>query len=229
MGRESFVVAVGGAADILPRSISRPSADSVPEAYPRPVMEQVVTSSVAAPWGPIRLATSSRGLVALDQLVSAEAFAERLERRFCTTPLDLAEAGARGRGAAHLRAALAAVGAFLGGDLHALDGLPIDLADRAGWDRLVLGAVRQISVGSTASYGEVARMIGRAGAARAVGGAVGRNPLGLVIPCHRVIAGDGTLGGYGGGWWGGRGAGLELKRELLAREGVFIAVTGAGS
>jgi methylated-DNA-[protein]-cysteine S-methyltransferase len=65
-------------------------------------------------------------------------------------------------------------------------------------------------------------MIGRAGAARAVGGAVGRNPIGIVIPCHRVIAGDGTLGGYGGGWWGGRQAGLELKRELLAREGVHL-------
>jgi methylated-DNA-[protein]-cysteine S-methyltransferase len=65
-------------------------------------------------------------------------------------------------------------------------------------------------------------MIGTPGAARAVGGAVGRNPVGLAIPCHRVIAGDGTLGGYGGGWWGGRAAGLELKRELLAREGVEI-------
>jgi O-6-methylguanine DNA methyltransferase len=87
----------------------------------------------------------------------------------------------------------------------------IDLEDRPAWDRL-----------STASYGEVARMIGRAGAARAVGAAVGRNPLGLVIPCHRVIAGDGSLGGYGGGWWGGRQSGLELKRDLLGREGVHI-------
>ena len=48
----------------------------------------------------------------------------------------------------------------------------------------------------------------------------GSNWFPLVIPCHRVIAGDGSLGGYGGGWWGGRQAGLELKRELLAREGV---------
>ena len=86
----------------------------------------------------------------------------------------------------------------------------------------MLGAVRGIPPGVTASYGEVARMIGRTGAARAVGGAVGRNPLGLVIPCHRVIAGDGSLGGYGGGWWGGKATGLELKRELLAREGITI-------
>jgi methylated-DNA-[protein]-cysteine S-methyltransferase len=65
-------------------------------------------------------------------------------------------------------------------------------------------------------------MIGKPGAARAVGGAVGRNPIGLAIPCHRVIAGDGSLGGYGAGWWGGRQTGLDLKRELLAREGVSI-------
>ena len=75
---------------------------------------------------------------------------------------------------------------------------------------------------STAGYGEVARRIGRPGAARAVGGAVGRNPVGLLIPCHRVIAGDGTLGGYGAAAWGGREAALEVKRELLALEGVEL-------
>jgi methylated-DNA-[protein]-cysteine S-methyltransferase len=189
-------------------------------------MERVVTSSVAAPWGPLRLAATSRGLAALDQLVSAEAFAERLERRFGQAPVELGDADPPSAAAAHLRAALPAAERFLAGDLDALDELSIDLEDRAGWDRLVLGAVRQIPVGTTASYGEVARMIGRAGAARAVGGAVGRNPVGLVIPCHRVIAGDGSLGGYGGGWWGGRQAGLELKRELLAREGVHIDPPG---
>jgi O-6-methylguanine DNA methyltransferase len=78
----------------------------------------------------------------------------------------------------------------------------------------------------TASYGEVARMVGAPGAARAVGGAVGRCPIGLAIPCHRVIAADGTLGGYGRGSWGGRDAGLALKRELLAREGVEVGAAG---
>lgn len=182
----------------------------------------VVFAATDAPWGPIRLAATDRGLAALDQLVSHEAFTERLERRFGATPVALAGAAREPAAAAHLRAALDALGAFLAGDLGALDALPLDLEDRAGWDRLVLGAVRGIPPGSTASYGEVARMIGRAGAARAVGGAVGRNPIGLVIPCHRVIAGDGSLGGYGGGWWGGRQAGLDLKRELLRREGVNL-------
>ena len=100
--------------------------------------------------------------------------------------------------------------------------MPLVLDDRPTWDRTVLGAVAALRRGTTASYGEIARIIGRPGAARAVGGAVGRNPIWLAIPCHRVIAGDGTLGGYGGGWWGGRQAGLELKRELLAREGVRL-------
>ena len=56
-----------------------------------------------------------------------------------------------------------------------------------------------------------------------MGGAVGRNPVGLLIPCHRVIAGDGTLGGYGVAAWGGVEAALDVKRGLLALEGVSMA------
>lgn len=197
---------------------------AVRHAYPPDMTALVVTASIAAPWGPIRLAATSRGLAALDQLVSAEAFVERLERRFRTQPVDLSEATPKSEAATNLRTALDAVRVFLDGDLGALAQLPVDLEDRPQWDRLVLGAVRGLAPGSTASYGEVARMIGKAGAARAVGGAVARNPIGLVIPCHRVIAGDGSIGGYGGGWWGGRQAGLELKQELLAREGVIVAL-----
>lgn len=137
-------------------------------------------------------------------------------------PVELGTRGADQAATRQATAARAAFAAFLDGDLDALDDLPTDLRDRPEWDRAVLGAVRTIRPGATASYGEVARMVGRPGAARAVGGAVGRNPLGLVVPCHRVIAGDGSLGGYGGGWWGGREAGLELKRQLLAREGVTL-------
>jgi methylated-DNA-[protein]-cysteine S-methyltransferase len=180
----------------------------------------VVTAAYAAPWGPIRLAATGRGLVAVEQLTSADEFAARLERRFPSPPMDVSDAPAGHPAIRHLERGRRAFDAYVAGDLGALDDLRIDLDDRPAWDRLVLAAVRGIRPGATASYGEVARMIGRPGAARAVGAAVGRNPLGLVIPCHRVIAGDGSLGGYGGGWWGGRQAGLDLKRELLAREGV---------
>ena len=185
-------------------------------------MERVVFGSIAAPWGPVRLAATSRGLAALDQLVTLERFVERLERRFGSAPLDVDVADAGSAAVHHLRDALSAVGAFLAGDLRALDALETDLSDRAAWDRRVLDAVRGLAPGTTASYGEIASRIGKRGAARAVGGAVGRNPIGLVIPCHRVIAGDGSIGGYGGDWWGGRQAGVELKRELLAREGVHL-------
>ncbi len=190
----------------------------------------IVTTSLAADWGPIRLAASRRGLVAVEQLTSPEEFDARLTRRFGATPVDLDHAASNGaidqavdrEAAQHLEVARAAFERFLGGELDALEDLPVDVADRTAWDRDVLAAVRTIRPGSTASYGEVARIVGKPGAGRAVGGAVGRNPLGLVVPCHRVIAGDGTIGGYGGGWWGGRQAGLELKRKLLAREGVRL-------
>jgi methylated-DNA-[protein]-cysteine S-methyltransferase len=184
--------------------------------------ELLVAASLAAPWGPIWIAASERGVVAIDQLVTEEAFLDRLERRFRTRPLDATDAPPGAPALAILATARDALQAFLEGDLNALDALPLDLGDRSEWDRRVLAAVREIPPGATAGYGDVARMIGKPGAPRAVGGAVGRNPVGLAIPCHRVIAGDGTLGGYGGGWWGGRETGLELKRELLAREGVRI-------
>ena len=71
-------------------------------------------------------------------------------------------------------------------------------------------ALRRISYGETISYGELARRIGKPAASRAVGAANGRNPLAIVVPCHRVIGADGTLTGYGGG--------LSVKETLLALE-----------
>ncbi|MBA3877292.1 MAG: hypothetical protein C0498_10200 [Anaerolinea sp.] len=113
-----------------------------------------------------------------------------------------------------------------GDDSNALTRPPLDLEDRPAWDRAVLDAVRAIPRGETRSYGEIARAIGRPGAARAVGGAVGRNPISLLIPCHRVIASDGSLGGYGGNAWGSRDERLALKRELLLREGITVRNRG---
>jgi methylated-DNA-[protein]-cysteine S-methyltransferase len=78
------------------------------------------------------------------------------------------------------------------------------------FQRSVWSALREIGYGQTASYGEIARRVGRPGAARAVGIANGRNPISIVVPCHRVIGADGSLTGYGGG--------LERKRYLLELE-----------
>ncbi|HSD22515.1 MAG TPA: methylated-DNA--[protein]-cysteine S-methyltransferase [Anaeromyxobacter sp.] len=84
---------------------------------------------------------------------------------------------------------------------------------RAVWD-----ALRAIPPGETRSYGEIARAVGRPAAVRAVGAANGRNPLAIVVPCHRVIGAGGTLTGYAGG--------LEAKRWLLAHE---ARLTGGGA
>jgi len=118
--------------------------------------------------------------------------------------------------------AIAAIERFFERDPTAFDDLPLDLAGHGAWDRAVFLGVRRLRRGEVTSYGRLARMIGRPGAARAVGGAVGRNPIGLAIPCHRVIAGDGSIGGYGGDWFGSREQLLEIKRELLALEGIEL-------
>ncbi len=97
-----------------------------------------------------------------------------------------------------------------------LTDLPVDLsgADLSEFQRHVLLTLRaEVPAGETVTYGELAELAGRPGAARAVGTAMRKNPVQLLIPCHRVVAANG-IGGYGGG-----PGGIALKRALLAREG----------
>jgi methylated-DNA-[protein]-cysteine S-methyltransferase len=82
--------------------------------------------------------------------------------------------------------------------------------DGTAFQRDVWAALLDISFGTTTTYGALARSLGRPAAARAVGAAVGRNPIPIVIPCHRVLGSDGSLTGYGGG--------IETKRWLLRKE-----------
>ena len=87
------------------------------------------------------------------------------------------------------------------------------------FSRQVLKEVGRVPYGATASYGDIARRLGRPGAARAVGRAVATNPLPIVNPCHRIVGSDGSLTGYGGGLSGGSSqTGLALKRDLLRME-----------
>jgi O-6-methylguanine DNA methyltransferase len=171
-------------------------------------------AAVPAPWGPVHVAVSGEAVVGLAVLSPREPFVADVARRTGRDP-------ATG-GNPVLDRAVSGVVAFLDGDPSILESLPLDLADRGTWDRNVLGGVRTLRWGEVTSYGKLAGSIGRRGAARAVGGAVGRNPIGLAIPCHRVIAGDGTIGGYGGDWFGSRDELLAIKRELLEREGVSL-------
>lgn len=184
-------------------------------------MTTVVIAVADSSWGPARVAAAPRGVVAVSLLSPADAFVAELARRGLGDVVAVEDARP---GPARVLATRARdlVAAMLAGEAAPVETLPVDIADRSAWDRLVLEAVRAIPRGQVASYGEVARRIGRTGAARAVGGAVGRNPVGLLIPCHRVIAGDGTLGGYGVAAWGGEEAALDLKRDLLALEGVLV-------
>lgn len=90
--------------------------------------------------------------------------------------------------------------------------LPLDLHG-SPFQRSVWQALCEIETGATSSYADVARRIGSPAAVRAVGAAVGRNPVSVIVPCHRVLGSDGSLTGYAGG--------LERKRALLQREGVL--------
>jgi methylated-DNA-[protein]-cysteine S-methyltransferase len=94
----------------------------------------------------------------------------------------------------------ARIRAYLAGDLAAVDDIPVETGGTE-FQRRVWRALRRIPPGRTLSYGALARSFGRGGAARAVGAANGRNPVSIVVPCHRLIGGDASLTGYGGGLW----------------------------
>jgi methylated-DNA-[protein]-cysteine S-methyltransferase len=107
-----------------------------------------------------------------------------------------------------LDAAAAQLDAYFAGALTAFN-LPLTLHGTA-FQRTVWAALQDIPYGETISYGQMARRIGQPSASRAVGLANGRNPVSIVVPCHRVIGADGSLTGYGGG--------MERKRFLLGLE-----------
>jgi methylated-DNA-[protein]-cysteine S-methyltransferase len=91
--------------------------------------------------------------------------------------------------------------------------LPLDLSRGTPFQQQVWAALLNIGWGETTRYGELAQQLGRPQASRAVGMAVGRNPLSIIVPCHRVLGAHGSLTGYAGG--------LDRKRDLLQREGVL--------
>lgn len=109
--------------------------------------------------------------------------------------------------------------AYFAGERQDFD-LPVQAAGTP-FQHLVWAALCEIPYGTTNSYGQLARRIGRPGASRAVGLANGRNPVSIVVPCHRVIGANGTLTGYGGG--------LDRKRLLLGLEATTLAGARAGA
>ena len=176
-------------------------------------MLQLAITTLPGPEGPFHLAVSARGVVAARSGGDRDGFEARLPPH---GPADRAAA-------ARLEAVRSLVEAALDGEPLDLTGIPLDLRHVTPWDAAVLHAVQALGWGETASYGEIARRAGSPRAARAAGGAIRRSGIDVIVPCHRVIAADGTLGGYGGDGPADREDWIERKPALLLREGRAVA------
>jgi methylated-DNA-[protein]-cysteine S-methyltransferase len=161
----------------------------------------VAFRTIDSPVGPLLLAATPLGLVRVayqreghDAVL--QALASKISPRILAAPRRLDEAARQ-------------VEEYFAGRRTSFD-IALDLRLSAGFRRTVLGHLAAISYGHTESYAEVAAATGHPGAVRAVGSACATNPLPVVVPCHRVVRSDGSLGGYLGG--------LEVKRTLLELE-----------
>jgi methylated-DNA-[protein]-cysteine S-methyltransferase len=161
----------------------------------------VAYRTLDTPVGALLLAATERGLVrvafaAEDHDAVLASIAARISPRILRAP---------GR----LDAVARQLGEYFEGRRHAFD-LPLDLSLSTGFRRTVLGQLREIEYGRTASYAAIAVAAGSPRAVRAVGSACATNPLPVVVPCHRVVRSDGTIGQYLGG--------TDAKRALLRLE-----------
>ncbi len=163
-------------------------------------MTTTYTVVLDSPFGPLFLGATEQGLCAVGFAPEQFALQRQLSRYGITsfqegsTPI--------------LEAASAYLQAYFAGD-NPQRTFPLDLRGTA-FQRAVWEALLTIPYGKTRTYGEIATQIGRPRAVRAVGRAVGANPISLIVPCHRVVGRNGALVGYGGG--------LAIKRALLALE-----------
>lgn len=169
----------------------------------REILTLVVTSRL---FGSLCLARSDRGICRLDLGLTEDQWAMRFRQGPHQGDTQ------RGDGSADptLLKAATQVEAYLSGDRKHFD-LPLDLSAGSAFQQQVWEATAAIPFGQVRSYGEIARQIGVPKGARAVGGALGRNPVPIIVPCHRVLRSDGQLGGFG--------LGIDTKRRLLAIEG----------
>jgi methylated-DNA-[protein]-cysteine S-methyltransferase len=165
--------------------------------------ETLTLDRVATPVGEVLLVTDGLGSVRALDFAGYEDRMNRLLVRHAPGASLTA-----GRAPGPVRTALER---YFGGDVHALDGLTVTTGG-TDFQRSVWKALRAIPAGETRTYGQLAAAIGSPKAVRAVGLANGRNPVALIVPCHRVIGANGTLTGYAGG--------LERKRWLLQHEGI---------
>ena len=163
-----------------------------------------VQTVVESPLGPVTLAATDRGLAGLW-------FAGQRH-----LPPELAQPPS-GQTWTHsdqhavLQQTAAQLAQYFAGQRHHFD-LPLDVSGGTAFQQAVWQALRTITPGHTCTYSAISQMVGKPAAVRAVGAAIGRNPLSIVVPCHRVLGKRGSLTGYAGG--------LERKQALLRIEGV---------
>jgi methylated-DNA-[protein]-cysteine S-methyltransferase len=162
----------------------------------------IVQTSFQSPLGPMTLAATHAGLAGVwfDG-----------QRHL---PEELASPSSWPANASHpvLKKAAQQLTQYFAGQRQVFD-LPLDLSGGTVFQQAVWRALLTIATGSTASYGSISKSIGNAAAVRAVGAAVGRNPISIIVPCHRVMGADGSLTGYAGG--------LDRKTALLTLEGAL--------
>jgi methylated-DNA-[protein]-cysteine S-methyltransferase len=163
----------------------------------------VAYSEVESPIGTLLVATTSRGLV---RVVLTDGHDDALEEIAARVSPRVLRAPAR------TDAVRRELDEYFARRRNAFD-VPLDWRLATGFNRRVLEATARIPFGSVSSYGDMARAAGSPRAARAAGNALHRNPIPIVVPCHRVVHSGGGLGGYGGG--------LDRKRYLLRLEGAL--------
>jgi methylated-DNA-[protein]-cysteine S-methyltransferase len=164
--------------------------------------DSLVCTTVVSHLGPLLLAASEQGLAGLWFDAQQHHPNAHTVTRWTTDPDHPV-----------LRRAARQLDAYFNGEVSPFD-LPLDLSAGTAFQQAVWRALLSIPCGHTASYGQIAQACGRASAVRAVGAAIGRNPVGIVVPCHRVLGAGGALTGYAGG--------LPRKSALLRLEGVSI-------
>ncbi len=171
-------------------------------------MISVISDRIETPLGPMLLLARDGVLVGLEFDDRPERIARDLRLRFGAAELFPA---------ANPHGFSDRIRAYFAGELSAIDDIPADGGGTA-FQRRVWAELRRIPCGTTCSYGVLAKRLGDPKATRAVGHANGRNPISIVVPCHRVIGADGSLTGYGGG--------IDRKQWLLRHEGISVATGG---
>ena len=157
------------------------------------------------PFSPVYVAAGPQGLISVDFNLAEEEFLAFISKL-----------GRPRRQAARVQVFMQDIREYLAGEREAFD-LAVDLSPLTEFQRRVLEEARRVPRGQVATYAEIAERIGKPKATRAVGQALRRNPVPIVVPCHRVVSSDGTLGGYGGR------LGDQRKVDLLKLEGVVFA------